>query len=290
MAKPALPLLDVPLGAWGLSALDRSCPPAVVNASHLPETVVTALELDPSGAADGAPAAFVERPHPFGTGGTLHALRDRLADQFVTWNSDSLTDLDVEDLLFAHERNGALATIAVIESDAGDFEHSAGRVTGLVDRRVESKPGPRFIGVAVYERDALRLLSERRPLGATEGLLRPLLERGELVTYEHFGYWLDVGTPGRYLEANLDVVEGRAPPAPRDIPGEIVDVAGGRAYVGPGASADAGSVGPGAVILAGGVVEAGARVAGSVVWPGERVPSGMSLDRCVWFGGAAIDA
>lgn len=293
LAKPALPILDLPLGAWGLDALERSSPPVVVNASHLAQTVAAALApstLDHGDVAVAAgPRLMLERPEPFGTGGTLRALRHEVADRLVAWNSDSLTDLDLEALLEAHDKSEARATIAVVHSvDHGDFETVRGRVTGIIDRRRERCAGARFMGVAVYERNALELLDDRVPLGATEGLLKPLLETGELHVFEHHGYWLDVGTPARYLDANQDALEGGAPAPPRPWPGEVVDVVGGRAYVGPGADAEIDSLGPGAVLLAGSIVETRASVTRSVVWPGERVPAGTSLDRCIWFDGRAL--
>ena len=41
--KPAVPILDVPLGAWGLHGLLQASERAVINASHLPEATLAAL-------------------------------------------------------------------------------------------------------------------------------------------------------------------------------------------------------------------------------------------------------
>lgn len=282
LAKPALPLLDLPLGAWGLSALERSVTPVVVNVSHLAETVVSALGLDRPG---GTVRAMLERPEPLGTGGTLRALRDEVTDRLVVWNADSLCDVDLGEVLRTHEVSGAAATIVVTHvAGEADFEVDGARVTRLIDRREESAPGARFIGVTVYERGALSLLSDAVPLGATEGLLAPLLERGDLHAFEHHGYWLDVGTPARWATANQDVLNGKAPAPPVDLPGDVVEVPGGRAYAGPGVGAEVESLGPGAVLLAGSAVETGAYVTNSVVWPGERVPAGTELVNAIWFG------
>jgi NDP-sugar pyrophosphorylase family protein len=286
LAKPALPVLDLPLGAWGLSALERSFPPVVVNVSHLAETVVSALGLDRPG---GTVRAMLEAPEPLGTGGTLRALRDEVADRLVVWNADSLCDVDLGEVLRAHEVSGAAATIAVTSvSKEADFEVAGTRVTKLIDRREVSAPGARFIGVAVYERSALSLLSDAVPLGATEGLLMPLLERGELHAYEHQGYSLDVGTPARWSEANQHVLNGKAPPPPVEPPGDIVEVPGGRAYAGPGVGAEVESLGPGAILLAGSAADAGAYITNSVVWPAERVPAGTELMDAIWFGGRPL--
>ena len=287
VAKAVLPVLDVPLGTWGLEGLDQHHPPVVVNASHLAASVAHRLR-------PGRPRSFEvfwEEPEPLGTGGTLRALRARVAERVVTWNADMVADLHVPTLLRAHAASGALATVAIVGVGAeADFETRAGRATRLVDRRRENVRGAQFIGIAVYERAALDLLDERVPLGATEGLLQPLLERSELAVFEHTGYALDVGTLERYLRVSRDVLEGVAPAPPAPLVGQIVEVDGGRAYVGLRAEVETSSLGPGAVVLAGSIIEGGARVARAIVWPDERVPAGTDLSDCVWFQGRRLNA
>lgn len=259
--------------------------PVTVNVSHLRASVTAAL------GGRGIPfEVLVEEPEPLGTGGTLRALREQVNDRVIVWNSDIVADLDLDALLHHHVRSGQAATLAVAPVDeSADFTLRDGRLERLVDRRREDAAGARFVGVAVYEREALDLLDEERvPLGATEGLLAPLLERGQLGALEHRGYARDVGTLERYLRVSLDLLEGSAPPPPGGVPGEIVDVEGGRAYVGPGAEVGRGRLGPGAILLAGSSIADGARAVDSIVWPGEHVPRGRSLDNRVWFRREAL--
>ena len=284
VAKPALPILDVPLGTWGLVALARHHSPVALNVSHLPETVIEALSRHGERLE-----VLLEEPAPLGTGGTLHALRARVADRLVVWNADVIADIDLGALLDRHRATGLPATLALMPvTENADFEVERGRPVALIDRRRRSAPGSRFIGVAVYERAALDLLDERVPQGATEGLLEPLLRRGDLGGYEHDGYARDVGTLNRYLRVSLDLLEGSAPPPRGGWPGEVVEVDGGRTYVGVGVEAERAALGPGAVLLAGCSVAPGARVTRSIVWPGEPVPAGAVLRDCVWFQGRAL--
>jgi len=283
VAKPAVPILDVPLGVFGLAALAEAAPPVLVNVSHLGDDVIAAL----SRFAD--VQSLDESPEPFGTGGTLAAIRDLADERLITYNSDLLTDLDPATVLDAHRAGGALGTIALVavESEA-DAMVSAGRVEELIDRRVHpDRRGARFIGIGVFEKPALSLLSDERPLDLARGLLRPLLERGELAAYVHDGYALDVGTVDRYVQASTEVLDGIGPETPGGLPGEIIDVEGGRAYIGPDAKV-AGVLDAGAVVLRGATVEPGAVVARAVVWPGEHVPEGAELRDCVFAFGKTI--
>jgi mannose-1-phosphate guanylyltransferase len=212
-----------------------------------------------------------------------------LGPRVVTWNGDALTDLHLPDLLTAHAETRAPATLLVREVDTwADLTLENGSVTGFVDRRKDpDAAGGRFLGVAVFEREVLDRLPDHRPAGLGETLLRELANSGDLNVHLYDGYLRDVGTPAEYLQASLDVLAGTGPRSPIELPGEIVEVEGGRAYVGPGSNAAPGSLGPGAILLAGARVEPGARVQSSIVFPGPPVGAGEHLHDTIWFGGAA---
>lgn len=280
VAKPALPVLDVPLAAWSLSALCAEAAPVVVNVSHLASGVVAALEAL---GLDGW-EAVVEQPEAYGTAGTLASLRARAGDRLVTWNGDVITALRPADLVRGHEATGASATVAVrFVDEHADLEVRDGRVARFVDRRRENVAGGQFLGTAVFERSALELLPEERPAGLGETLLRVLAARDELSVHVTDAYWMDVGVPMRYLKASLDVLYGRAPPPPLGLPGEIVEVDGGRAYISANARADLATLGPGAIVLARATVARGARVRNSIIGPGAWVRSGARLQNTVLF-------
>jgi NDP-sugar pyrophosphorylase family protein len=166
-------------------------------------------------------------------------------------------------------------------------------VEGFIDRRDrQDVAGARFIGVSVYERDALEELPDDRPLGLGESLLAPLAASGELAAYEHRGYVADVGSPSRYVDTCCDVLAATAPPAPEgpydDYLGRVVEVPGGRAFVAHSASCEDESLGVGAVVLAGAEVAPGTTIRRSLVWPGEIVPTGIRLDETLVFQGSQL--
>ncbi|MDQ4125915.1 MAG: NDP-sugar synthase, partial [Actinomycetota bacterium] len=214
VAKPALPLLDVPLAAFGLRRLFEAAPAVVVNVRHLPESVTAAVA--PYVPRGSRLDTLHEAPEAYGTAGTLVALRERLAPTFLTWNSDLLTDLSAVSLLEAHRSSGAPATVAVAEVGSGaDFLLEGDRAVGFVDRRERgSAAGGVFLGAAAFEREVLGSLPETRPLGLGETLLAGLARAGELGVLRHGGYWRDVGAPASYLAASLDLLAGRGPEPP----------------------------------------------------------------------------
>lgn len=286
LPKPALPLLDVPLGAWGLAALASVAPPVVVNGSHLAARLFEVLD----GLGLEGWESMIESPEAYGTAGTLAALRGRAGPRVTTWNGDLLSSLAPEALHRTHERLGRLGTIAAVEVDTGaDVILEGERVTGFVDRRTHPDvAGARFIGAAVFERPALERLPSTRPAGLGETFLRDLAESGDLGVHMFDGYWNDVGTPDAYRRASLDLLYGRAPRSPVALPGDIVEIPGGRAYIGPGAHAEAATLGAGAIVLRGARVGEGASIVDAVVMPNETVPAGAVVDRTIWFGGRPL--
>ena len=272
LPKAALPVLDVPLAGWGLKAVG-ALGRTVVNVGHLGDLAVEALR--PIGSFD----VLREEPEPYGTAGTLAALRNEVEDRVVTYNGDVLTDLDVGDLVTTHHRLGCLGTIAVARvMEMADLHEDGTKVTDFVDRRKENVAGARFIGVAVWKRAALDLLPSRRPLGLGETLLPALVDRGQLAVHVHDGYSLDVGTPERYLRANLDVLPGRGPRPPVPPPGRF----GAGSYLGPGAR----SGDPDASVLLAG--SSAGRVSRSVVFAGEAVPPEVELVDALWGCGRSL--
>jgi NDP-sugar pyrophosphorylase family protein len=285
LPKPAIPILDIPLGAYGLASLSRLGAPVVLNVAHMGEALTEALTATGLGSE-----VLDEAPRPYGTAGTLDRLRARLADPFLTYNSDLVADIDLDGLVASHRRLGCSATLAVQRTERrGDLRGTDGIVERFIDRRAADEPGLLYLGVGIFDREVLGLIPEGSTgIGLAETVLRPLAERRSLAYFEHDGYWKDVGTLDRYLDASLDVLEGRAPPLPVPTPGEIIEVSGGKAYLGPGAQADEACLGPGAILLSG--ARAARRIQRSIVWPGAAVPEGRDLHRAIWFSNQAIAA
>jgi ADP-glucose pyrophosphorylase len=96
---------------------------------------------------------------------------------------------------------------------------------------------------------------------------------GGLYALASRGYWLDTGTPAQYLQANLDLIDGRRAVTSAAVLGEVDGATVHRSVVGEGA-----------------VVASGALVADSVVMPGARVGAGACVVRSIVGRGATIGA
>ena len=110
-------------------------------------------------------------------------------------------------------------------------------------------------------------------------------------------YWLDLGTPEKYLQAHFDMFEGKVHdvryPAPWVADGADVDL---QAHLGRWVAVGAGAtIGPNArvddsVLHRGARVGAGAVITGSVLAPGASVGDGAVVDGSVLGEGSSVPA
>ncbi|SCL27086.1 NDP-sugar pyrophosphorylase, includes eIF-2Bgamma, eIF-2Bepsilon, and LPS biosynthesis proteins [Micromonospora pallida] len=185
---------------------------------------------------------YVEEDRPLSTVGPLFGLKDRLPDEFLVMNGDILTDLDYADLLRTHTVSGAALTLATSERvhriDFGVLDVDAGRIVGF-----REKPALRYpvsMGVYGMSRKTLTPYPPGVPLGFDQ-LVLDLLAAGEHpATYPFDGFWLDIGRPEDYDEANRTFLQLKpillpAGPGPADpAVGSVAGVAAGIARSGEG--------------------------------------------------------
>jgi mannose-1-phosphate guanylyltransferase len=141
-------------------------------------------------------------------------------------------------------------------------------------------PGEISAGAYVLERALLEEIPADRPVSIEREVFPRLVGRG-LFGLPLPGYWLDIGTPARYLQASWDVLEGRVRTVvePRS---DAVLIASGAAV------ADGARIGPRAVVGDRCRVAAGARIEGSVLLAGCRIGEGARVSRSILAPGAKV--
>ncbi len=292
--KPALTLVDRPFLAYMIEWLaGHGVTEVVLACGFLPDVLRAALAGEEERA--GVRIRYVAEPEPLGTAGAIRfaadSLGDELGDRFLALNGDVLTDLDLGALLAAHEEGSAEATIAlhpVEDSSAFGLVRSGtgGVVLEFLEKTGEREPGEINAGMYLLERSVLDLIPPGENVSIEREVFPRLVGKG-LHGLLLNGYWLDIGTPERYLEASWDILERRVatrvePTGPSVLvdPGAEVDddaVVGPRAVVGPGCRVGAGARVLESVLLGGCTIGENARVAGSVLAPGVVVEAGAEL-------------
>jgi mannose-1-phosphate guanylyltransferase len=213
MPKPVVPLVDRPFISYMLEWLrGHGVDDVILSCGFMADDVRSVLG---DGSGLGVKLRYLEEPEPLGTGGALKFAEQLLAERFFMLNGDVLTDIDLTAQLDQHERTGATATLALVAvDDPSAYGLVRLRDDGSVKEFVE-KPGPEQVdtnlvnaGAYVLERSVLAGMA---PAGANISIERdvfPTLVGRGLYGIEAGGYWLDIGTPQRYLQATFDILEG----------------------------------------------------------------------------------
>lgn len=286
--KPLLPVDGEPVVGHTLRQLGRlPCEAAAVNLHHLPEAIPRHL----GASYHGLPLVYSREEEILGTLGALYPQRSffAAADLVLLVNGDTLCRWPWKRLIRRHLRSGAAATL-LLHSRPPDPHLGGGvgldgsRVVALRDARVgEAKSRHLFAGAHVLSPRLLERLGPG-PGDVVGDLYIPLLEEGgrieAVVTRRR---WHDLGTPERYLAANLDLLHrrwrrGRAsrvstlarihPTA--TVEGSMIDHG---VEVGEGAQVES------SVVLAGAAIPAGSRIERSILGPGVRLPSAAGIER-----------
>jgi mannose-1-phosphate guanylyltransferase len=286
--KPVVTLVDRPFIVFMLEWLrGHGVDDVILSCGFLADSVRTVLG---DGAAQGIRLRYVDEPEPLGTGGAIKHAESLLDERFLVCNGDVLTDMDLSDQIAQHERTGAIATLALIRVDdpsayglvriAADcsvrefFEKPAGAEAN--DELVSA-------GAYVLERSVLDLIPSGRPVSIEREIWPALIGNG-LYGYEASGYWLDIGSPGRYLQGSFDIIEGQ-------MTTELTASLGSGHLSVADSARIAGQVVPPALIGADCSLARGAKVGGLVVLGrGVRVAEDAKLERTVVLDGAQIGA
>jgi mannose-1-phosphate guanylyltransferase len=284
--KPVVPLVDRPFISYMLEWLcAHDIDDVIMSCGFLATSVRNVLG---DGSGYGIRLRFVEEPDPRGTAGALKFAESMLDERFLMLNGDVLTDIDLTEQIAQHERTGAKATLALVPVD----DPSAYGLVHLQDDRavkdfVEKPSSDRIdtnlisAGAYVLEREILELVAPGRNV-SIEREVWPLLIGEGLYGFPSESYWLDIGTPARYLQGTFDILEGNVQTAVRERLGD--------SYLSVSEDAQVrGRAIPPAVIESGAIVERGAHV-GSLVVLGHdvKIGAGSTVERAVILNGSEI--
>lgn len=304
--KPVVPVVDRPFLTHQLDLLATAGITEIVfSVAYRPERVQVVFG---DGSGIGRLIHYAVEDTPLGTGGAVKNAEAHLDDVTVVFNGDVLTDVDLPAVIRAHRDTGASATIVLtpvpnpsayglVETDA------SGRILRFVEKPDPSQITTDTINAGIYVLNTSTL--ELMPGGVNHSIERAffpaLIARGDRLTgFVHRGYWIDIGTPEKYLQVHRDILRRRFPvslegepraggwvhPTAEVHPGAELD---GPFFVGPGCRvAEAAHVGPDAVLTSGVRLHSRATVRDSVLWEGAEVGEGAVVDGALLGPGVRV--
>jgi mannose-1-phosphate guanylyltransferase len=291
--KPLLPIANQPFLERQLTWMGRhGVDEVVLSLGYLPDAFVAQFPEDRFGDVR---LRYAVEPEPLGTAGAVRFAAEcaGIDERFVVCNGDVLTALDLTALVAFHDDRGGDASIHLVRvADPSAFGVVPTFPDGEVKAFVEKPPPGRAptdwinAGTYVLEPSVLGRIPPSINVSIERETFPRMLEaRGALYAMASDVYWLDIGTPDKYLAAHADVLRGALgfPPVlgaeEHDAgiwlePGAVVDPSTRLVppvLVGRDAAIGAGAWVSGASIGAGCTIGYGARVTRSVLHDGARV-------------------
>jgi NDP-sugar pyrophosphorylase family protein len=259
--KPIVPVFERPFLTYQLDLLKRvpEIDEAILSLNYQPRRIE---EIFANSDEAGLSLRYVVEPAPLGTAGAIRYAGEALRESVVVFNGDVMTGIDLGAVIALHRERHARATIVLTPVDNPS-------AYGLVEtdasgniRRFLEKPNADEItcntinaGIYVLEPDTFDRIPKDTPWSIERSFFPSLIERGEtFVAHIDQGYWIDIGTPEKYVQVHRDIMDGRFRTAP------FVDRPG-TALVSPDARIEEGAVVDAPCFIApGAVVKAGARI------------------------------
>jgi mannose-1-phosphate guanylyltransferase len=231
---------------------------------------------------------------PLGTAGAVKNAERFLDDSFIVLNGDIFTDIDLGAMMRLHRKNKAIASLAltpvedptiygVVETD------SEGRVKRFIEKPSREKVTTNMINAGIYilEPDILSCIAPNTFSMFERDVFPPLLEKGQVVYgYPFQDYWIDIGTPDKYLKLHHDLLRRYVGNKGIKFQGERFVHSSARiegpAIIGEGCFIDRNSIVKGPVVLGARChIEEGAVVEGAVLWQDCHIDRGAKLRNCL---------
>ena len=279
--KQMLPIIHKPMIEHVLEHLaDHGITDAVLSMGYRPDAFVDAY---PNGSCAGVEVHYAVEPEPLDTAGAIRfaALDAGIDERFLVVNGDVLTDLDVNALIDFHEAHGAEGTIALHRvDDPSAFgvvpTDAQGRVEAFVEKPPRDEAPTDLINAGTYvlEPSVLGRIAGDRKVSIEREVFPAMVADGTLYALDGHTYWIDTGTPAKYLQAQIDLLRGER--------GEKVQ------GVHPGARIDEGAIVARSVVGVGAHVAAGAEVRGSILLPGSSIGAHAVVERAIVGPGATV--
>jgi NDP-sugar pyrophosphorylase family protein len=292
--KPLLPIANVvflerQLGWLARHGIDET----VLSLGYMPEAFVEHFADARFGDMH---LRYAVEEEPLGTAGGIRFAADvgGIDERFVVCNGDVLTGLDLSALLAFHDDRNADATIHLARvPDPSAFgvvpTHPDGEVKAFVEKPPPGRAPTDWINAGTYVLEPSVLVSVPPRLAVSierETFPRMLDRPGRLYGYPSDDYWIDIGTPEKYLEAHEDMLARAVGDV--SMPAGAVETAPGIWFEGDVDIAAGAHVEAPALIGAGSIVASGARVTRSVLGVGCVVEAGSQIGRSVLLDRARV--
>ena len=193
----------------------------IITVSHLGDHIINYFgdgsKISPvTGKPFGVKIEYFVEKEPLGNAGALFKMKDKLTEDFLLLNADSVFDIDFNRLVNYHFSKGSLATLFV---HPNNHPYDSGLILTNEDETVEKwltkeEPRPEFYnnivnaGLHVISPKLLEQEINLPKIDLDRNILKPLAGTGKMFAYKSPEYVKDMGTPDRFYSVTKDFRDG----------------------------------------------------------------------------------
>jgi mannose-1-phosphate guanylyltransferase len=305
--KPMVPVMGVPLLARSVRELKRCGISEIVLSTCYCSDRIEKYFGDEIN--NGLKIQCVCEGKPLGTGGAIKNCQKYFDGTFLIFNSDILSNIDVKAMVDFHKKNHADVTIAAAQvkdpSSYGVIEYdSDDKIVSFTEKPKSGEEKSNYInaGVYVFEPKVLDLIPSGIPVSVERDTFPLLLKKGyHMAVFRKSEYWIDIGTPEKYMQAHKDIFDGSCSIPENNFKNDkIYGLANakldptvkikGPVWFGKNVHIGANAViGPNVVIGNGFEAGRGCEITNSVIWSNVSVGSGVDIEHSVITSGCHIE-
>lgn len=194
----------------------------IITVSHLGNIIMDYFgdgsKVSPvTGKPFGVKIEYYFEEQPLGNAGALFKIKDKLTDDFLLLNADSLFDIDFNRFVAYHREKGGLVTLFTHPNshpyDSGLIiaDESGAVISWLAkeDERPKYYRNRVNAGLHIISPEILEQNISTPKIDLDRQLLKPLANTGKMFVYDSPEYVKDMGTPDRFYSVCEDVRNGK---------------------------------------------------------------------------------
>lgn len=212
--KPMIPICGKPVLQHEIECLRKQgFRDIIITVSYMANSII---EYFKDGSDFGVSIEYFVEKEPLGNAGALFKIKDKLTDDFLLLNADSLFDIDFNRFVKYHKEKGGVATLFTHPNshpyDSGllfcDDNNSVTKWLSKEDDRPEWYKNRVNAGLHVINKRVLDAVIDTQKIDLDRQLLKPLAGSGQMFAYDSPEYVKDMGTPDRYYAVCKDFEKG----------------------------------------------------------------------------------
>ena len=213
--KPMIPICGKPVLAHEIECLRaQGFTDILLTVSYLGRQI---MEYFGDGANFGVHIEYYFEEEPLGNAGALFRLRDKLTEDFLLLNADSVFDVDFNRFVAFHRAHGGLATLFTHPNDhpydsgllIADARNAVTHWLTKEDERPRWYQNRVNAGLHILSPNLLEQEFGTPKVDLDRQILKPLAGTGKLYCYDSPEYVKDMGTPERLAAVIRDFSSGR---------------------------------------------------------------------------------